>query len=103
MSFGMKPNRTAPGSPWQNGIAERWIGSLRREMLNHVVVLNSRHLSRLVLQYAAYYHDDRSHLGLEKDTPHGRPIQRPADSTSKVVAFPRLGGLHHLYAWRYAA
>ena len=103
MSFGMKPNRTAPGSPWQNGIAERWIGSLRREMLNHVVVLNSQHLCRLVLQYAAYYHDDRSHLGLEKDTPHGRPIQRPADSTSKVVAFPRLGGLHHRYAWRSAA
>ncbi len=103
MSFGMKPIRTARASPWQNGIAERWIGSLRREMLNYVVVLSSRHLCRLVLQYAAYYHDDRSHLGLEKDTPHGRPIQRPDDSRSKVVALPRLGGLHHRYVWRSAA
>ncbi len=63
----------------------------------------ARHLCRLVLQYAAYYHDDRSHLGLEKDTPHGRPIQQPGDSRSKVVALPRLGGLHHRYVWRSAA
>ena len=103
MSFGMKHIRTARASPWQNGIAERWIGSLRREMLNLVVVLSSRHLCRLALQYAAYYHDNRSYLGLEKDTPRRRPIRRPADSTSKVVALPRLGGLHHRYAWRSAA
>ena len=102
-TFGMKPIRTAYKSPWQNGIAERWIASLRREMLNHVVVVSSRHLCRLVLEFAAYYHEDRSHLGLDKDTPHRRPIERSAGATNRVVAFPRLGGLHHRYAWRSAA
>jgi transposase InsO family protein len=102
-TFGMKPIRTAYKSPWQNGVAERWIASLRREMLNHVVVVSSRHLCRLVLAFAAYYHEDRTHLGLDKDTPHRRPIERHENSANRVVAFPRLGGLHHRYTWRSAA
>jgi putative transposase len=64
-----KPIRTSIRSPWQNGVAERWVGSARREMLDHVIPLNEQHLRRLLLEYLAYYHDDRTHIGLEKQTP----------------------------------
>jgi putative transposase len=102
-SLGMKPSRTAPRSPWQNGVAERWIGSARRELLDRVVVINDRHLLRLLRNYVAYYHDDRSHLALDKATPASRPRQvRPAGS-AEVIALPKLGGLHHRYEWRAAA
>lgn len=102
-SLGAKPTRTAPRSPWQNGVAERWIGSVRRELLDHVVVFNDRHLLRLLREYVAYYHDDRIHLGLAKATPANRlPQTRPAGD-AEVVALPRLGGLHHRYEWRAAA
>jgi transposase InsO family protein len=63
-SFDIKPTRTAYRSPWQNGIAERWVGSVRRELLDHVVVMGERHLRRLLSQYVDYYNDDRTHLGL---------------------------------------
>ena len=69
---GTEPVRTAFRSPWQNGVAERWVGSVRRELLDHVVVLNQRHLRRLLKEYVHYYHEDRTHLGLGKDTPGGR-------------------------------
>ncbi len=69
----VKPCRTAFRSLWQNPVAERWIGSCRRELLDHVVVFHERHLIRLVHAYVAYHHDDRTHLGLHKDTPTGRP------------------------------
>jgi transposase InsO family protein len=62
------PTRTAFRSPWQNGAAERWVGSVRRELLDHVVVFNERHLRRLLREYVAYYHDDRTDLGLGKAT-----------------------------------
>jgi transposase InsO family protein len=102
-SLAMKPSRTAPRSPWQNGAAERWIGSARRELLDRVVVINDRHLLRLLRNYVAYYHDDRSHLALDKVTPASRPRQvRPAGS-AEVIALPKLGGLHHRYEWRAAA
>src|SRR5262249_1684455 len=68
-SFGIKPTRAAYRSSWQNGIAERWVGSVRRELLDHVVVFNERHLRRLLREYVAYYHDDRTRLGLDKETP----------------------------------
>ena len=99
---GTRPVRTSFRSPWQNGTAERWIGSCRREILEHVVVFGERHLARLVRSYT-YYHDDRCHLGLDKDTPNRRAVTpRPLPSAT-VVALPRVGGLHHRYEWRDAA
>ena len=103
-SCGIGHARTSFRSPWQNGTAERWVGSVRREILDHVVVFNERHLLRLLREYVAYYHEDRTHLGLGKTTPAERTIERPSpDETMGVVAMPRLGGLHHRYTWRRAA
>jgi transposase InsO family protein len=96
--LGSKPVRTAYHSPWQNGVAERWVGSCRRELLDHVIVLNERHLKRLMAKYVRYYHEDRTHLGLAKDTPVGRPIVIHPRSGSTIQSLPRLGGLHHRYA-----
>ena len=90
-------------SPWQNGTAERWVGSCRRELLEHVVVLGACHLIRLVRAYISYYHEDRCHLGLNKDTPSLRAVTHRPSPTAKVVALPRVGGLHHRYEWREAA
>jgi transposase InsO family protein len=96
--LGCQPVRTAYRSPWQNGVAERWVGSCRRDLLDHVIVLNERHLKRLIAEYLRYYHEDRTHLGLAKDTPAGRPIASPPPSGRTIRSFPRLGGLHHRYA-----
>jgi transposase InsO family protein len=96
-SLGIRPARTAYRSPWQNGVAERWIGSFRRELLDHVVVFNERHLRQLLRQYVAYYHHDRTHLALAKETPAGRCPLAPRQAYAAVVALPRLGGLHHRY------
>jgi transposase InsO family protein len=71
-SFGIQPKRTSFRSPWQNGVAERWVGNCRRDLLDHVIVLNERHLKRLMTAYVRYYHEDRTHLALEKRTPAGR-------------------------------
>ncbi len=84
-------------------MAERWIGSCRRELLDHVIVFHERHLVRLVRAYVAYHHDDRTHLGLDKDTPTGRLVTPRPSPTAHVVALPRVGGLHHRYEWRNAA
>ena len=96
--MGSQPIRTAFRSPWQNGVAERWVGSCRRDLLDHVIVLNERHLKRLLAEYVRYYHEDRTHLGLAKDTPAGRPALPRHAAGSKIRSFPRLGGLHHRYA-----
>lgn len=77
-------------------MAERWVGSCRRDLLDHVIVLNERHLKRLLKEYVAYYHDDRTHLGLSKETPGGR-LASIRTSGAKVISAPRLGGLHHRY------
>jgi putative transposase len=95
---GTEPVRTAFRSPWQNGVAERWVGSVRRELLDHVVVLNRRHLRRLLKQYVPYYHEDRTHLGLGKGTPGGRVAASTVSNASKIISLRRLGGLHHCYA-----
>ncbi len=95
--------QTSYQSPWQNGVAERWVGSCRREMLDHVIVFNEAHLRRLVRGYVGYYHEDRTHDGLGKDTPDQRPVERRGAGHCKVVSMPRLGGLHHRYTWRAAA
>jgi putative transposase len=96
-SFGIEPTRTAYRSPWQNGIAERWFGSVRRELLDHVVVFSEPHLRRLLRDYVAYYHDDRTHLGLDKQTPAMRQFVEQRSLPAAVVAHPRLDGLHHRY------
>src|SRR4030095_9785360 len=96
--MGSLPVRTAFRSPWQNGVAERWVGSCRRDLLNHVIVLNERHLKRLIAEYVRYYHEDRTHLGLAKDTPAGRPVVLRSGTGSEVRSLRRLGGLHHRYA-----
>jgi len=91
---------TAPHSPWQNPFAERLIGSIRRECLNHVLVLGERHLRRTLARYFAYYHRARTHLSLDKDAPHGRPIERP--ELGRVIPIREVGGLHHRYVRRAA-
>jgi putative transposase len=93
-SLKITPVRTSIGSPWQNGVAERWVGSCRRELLDHVIALNERHLKRLLSDYGSYYHLDRTHLGLKKQTPAGRAHSL---GNRKVICQKRLGGLHHRY------
>ena len=102
-SMGIKPKRIFYKKPWQNGVAERWIESCRLEMLNHVVVLNEVHLVRMVREYITYYHEDRTHLSLKKDTPNSRPVKKKPSEKAKVVSLPRVGGLHHRYDWSEAA
>jgi putative transposase len=93
-SMAIRPVRTSFQSPWQNGIAERWVESCRRDLLDHVIAFNERHLKRLLSDYVRYYQEDRTHLGLRKETPAGRVW-----STNRgiVVSQARLGGLHHRY------
>jgi len=100
---GMKPTRTSPASPWQNGIAEHWIGSCRRELLDHVIVLNDVHLRRLIRDYISYYQVDRIHDSLEKDTPAMRPVSCKPKQSARLVSFPLIGGLHHRYGWEQVA
>jgi len=96
--MGNKPTRTAFRSPWRNGVAERWMGSCRRDLLDHVIMLNERHLKRLMSSYLRYYHEDRTHLGLAKDTPAGRPTEIRSAREGQIQSLPRLGALHHRYA-----
>jgi transposase InsO family protein len=91
---------SSPSSPWQNPYAERLIGSIRRECLDHVIVVGERHLRRILSDYLTYYHGSRTHLSLEKDAPTPRRAQAISDGA--VVEFPEVGGLHHRYE-RYAA
>ena len=100
---GLQPKRTSVQAPWQNGLAERWVGSCRREILDHVIALSEQHLRRIVRDYVTYYHEDRIHDSLNKDTPNQRPVEQRPSTTASVIAMPRLGGLHHRYAWRDAA
>ena len=87
--------RTAPRSPWQNAYVERVIGSIRRECLDHVIVMNAAGLHRVLRDYVAYYMRSRTHLALDKDTPYPRPVTPP--SAGRIVAIPEVGGLHHRY------
>ena len=87
---------------YANGTAERLVGSVRRELLDHVVVLNEDHLRRLLREYVDYYNDERVHTSIG-DAPDGRPVESRPSERSKAIGFPRVGGLHHRYAWREAA
>jgi transposase InsO family protein len=93
-AMGIRDKPTALGSPWQNGFAERLIGSIRRECLDHIVVFGEAHLRRILRSYARYYNEIRTHRSLDKDAPVTRPVQR----TGSIKSFPILGGLHHHYA-----
>ena len=98
--MGIGEVRSSPLSPWQNPYAERLIRSIRRECLDHVIVLGERHLRRLLTTYVTYYHGARTHLALEKDAPTPRRVQMPTEG--HVVVFPEVGGLHHRYERRAA-
>jgi putative transposase len=87
--------RTAPRSPWQNAYVERVIGSIRRECLDHVIVMNATGLHRVLRDYIAYYLRSRTHLALDKDTPCPRSVTSP--SAGRIVAIPEVGGPHHRY------
>jgi putative transposase len=86
---------TAPRSPWQNGVIERFIGSVRRECLDHVIILTAAGLQRLLTRYVEYYERSRTHLALDKDTPDSRPISTAG--AGRIIAIPQVGGLHHRY------
>ena len=98
--MGIEEVVTAPRSPWQNPYVERLIGSIRRECLDHVIIFNERHLRHVLARYFQYHHRSRTHLSLDKDCPQPRPIQPP--SAGKIIAFPKVGGLHHRYERRAA-
>jgi putative transposase len=87
---------TAPRSPWQNPYAERIIGSIRRECLDHVIVLNEVHLKRILTLYFDYYHEVRPHLSLNRNSPTPREVEPPCQG--QVVSAPQVGGLHHRYS-----
>ena len=92
-AMGIRDKPIAPASPWQNGFAERLIGSIRRECLDHIIVLGEEHLRRILKNYAAYYNGVRTHRSLNKDAPISRPVQRSGIISSRAI----LGGLHHQY------
>jgi transposase InsO family protein len=92
-AMGIRDKPTAPASPWQNGFVERLIGSIRRECVDHFIVLGEAHLRRILRSYARYYNDIRTHRSLDKDAPVSRPVQR----TGVITSNPILGGLHRHY------
>jgi putative transposase len=102
-NMGIKEVISAPQSPWQNPFVERVIGSIRRKCTDHVNVLNESHLTSGLCSYFEYYHDDRTHLSLEKGTPTGRPVQSRPAGKCKIITLARVGGLHYRYEWRKAA
>ena len=93
-AMGIRDKPTAPASPWQNGFAERLIGSIRRECLDHIIVFGEAHLRRTLRSYTCYYNDIRTHRSLDKDAPVSRPVQRTGIISSRAI----LGGLHYYYA-----
>jgi transposase InsO family protein len=92
--MGIRDRPISPRSPWQNGYAERSIGTVRRECLDRMLIFGEAHLRRILSMYAIYYNESRTHLSLHKDAPLHQAIQR----SGIVVAVPVLGGLHHRYA-----
>jgi transposase InsO family protein len=93
-SLNVRPIRTSIESPWQNGVAERWVERYRRDLCDHVIAASETHMKGLLTEYVHYYHEDRTHLGLNKETPDDRI--RSANR-GRVFAQARLGGLHHRY------
>src|ERR1700687_2813723 len=96
---GLGPTRTGIQAPWQNGVAERWVGSCRRELLDSIIALNERHLYRLIRAYVDYYHEDRIYAAFEKDAPNRRAVEPKPSASATVISMARAGGLHHRYSW----
>lgn len=94
-TLGVEEIKTAPGSPWQNAYCERTIGTIRRELLDHVIVLNGRHLQRLLSSYMTYYHQSRCHQSLGDNSPDPRDVEPP--DKGDVISIPMVGGMHHCY------
>ena len=94
-AMGIEEVVTAPRSPWQNPFVERMIGSIRRECLDHLIVIDERHLRRILASYFDYYHRSRTHLSLDKDSPVPRPVE--SAEAGKIIALSQVGGLHHRY------
>jgi putative transposase len=101
--LGINPKVTSYRSPWQNGIAERFVLSARNDLLNSVIVINEDHLRRLINEYIEYYNNDRCHLSLERDSPIGREVQEKPSKSGKIISISKLSGLQHRYEWKKAA
>jgi putative transposase len=99
-AIGIEEITTAPRSPWQNPFCERLIGSVRRDCLNHVIILGESHLRKILARYFDYYHKYRTHLSLDKDAPERRPVQDA--ELGEVIEIPEVGSLHHHYERRAA-
>jgi transposase InsO family protein len=93
--MGIKEVLIAPRSPWQNPYCERVIGSIRRECLDHFIILNEKHLCCILKDYMDYYNNCRTHLSLDRNSPSLRDVEPP--SKGKVISIPQVGGLHHVY------
>ena len=102
-NMGIEEVVTAYRSPWQNAYVERLNGSIRRECTDHVIIFSENHLRKILRSYFEYYNNNRTHLGIDKETPIERPISKRASPSSKLIALPRVGGLHHRYEWSEAA
>ena len=99
-AMGIKQVLSAPRSRWQRAYVERVIGTIRRECLDHMIVISERCLRRHLQSFITYYHRSRTHLALENDSPESRPIQPPP--LGRIIAIPEAGGLHHRYEWHAA-
>jgi len=94
--MGIEEVKTAARSPWQNPYAERLIGTLRRDCIDHLIVVGENHLRRILRNYLVYYHSCRTHLSLDKDSPQPRKVESP--DQGEIVESPMVGGLHHRYS-----
>ncbi len=101
--MGTRPKVTGYKCPWQNGVAERYVLSVRDEAFNRMVIFNEQQLQDLMKQYVEYYNNERCHLSVDRDSPTGREVQYKPFGSTKVVFLPRIGGLHHVYKWDKAA
>jgi len=97
--MGTKPKVTGYKCPWQNGVAERYVLSVRNDMLNQMVIFNEEQLQDFMQQYVEYYNNERCHLSVDRDSPNGREIQNKPFGFAKIISYPRIGGLHHIYKW----
>ena len=102
-NMGTRPKVTGYKCPWQNGVAERYVLSVREDALNRMVIFNEKQLHDLMKQYVEYYNNERCHLSVGRDSPTGREIQNKPFGSARVISFPRIGGLHHVYKWDKAA
>jgi putative transposase len=102
-AIGIEEVLTAHRSPWQNAYVERVNGSIRRECTDHIVVRNEWHLKKVLRDYFDYYNNDRTHLGIQKETPIDRQVSKRVSRADPLVENPKVGGLHHRYEWQIAA